>query len=205
VKAKNLWFWPAALTCVFAISTANAQTIQPNLVGNGGFETGDFTDWTLSGNLENYGVSSSAAHSGNYGAFFEAQGSQTFLSQQLPSMSGGTYTLDFWLQYAETDPNNLATVSWNNQQIYSSSDAPASGWIEFTFTGLTATSASTPLVFGFQQDAGALYFDDVSVYPAPVPEPSTWCIGACGLALLGAGRGRLRRAASSDAPAWTHN
>lgn len=43
-------------------------------ITNGGFETGDFTGWTLGGNTGYTGVTGSYAHSGNFGAYFGAGG-----------------------------------------------------------------------------------------------------------------------------------
>src|SRR5262249_25131594 len=51
-----------------------------NLV-NGGFETGDFTGWDLSGNTGFTGVSAINPHSGTYAAFLGPIGSLGFLCQ----------------------------------------------------------------------------------------------------------------------------
>ena len=50
------------------------NAIATNLVSNCGFETGDFTSWTIGGNTLNpggayYGLDSFDANSGNFGAF----------------------------------------------------------------------------------------------------------------------------------------
>src|SRR5437016_2189236 len=66
---------------------------------NGGFETGDFTGWTLAGNTDNtagvfsghFGVN---PHSGSYQAYFRQIGSFASTSQNTPA---GSYDLSFWL------------------------------------------------------------------------------------------------------------
>ena len=87
----------AAALLLCAVGSARATG---NLVVNGGFETGNFDGWTLTGNTGYLGVASYAAHSGNYGAFFGAIGSPTYLtqSQNLSTTAGDTYTLSFWLK-----------------------------------------------------------------------------------------------------------
>jgi len=175
----------AGTTMIFATS-ANAS-----LVNNGGFETGDFTDWMLSGNLGNNFVIPEAAHSGNYGADFGDSGSQAFLAQTLATTVGASYDLSFWLRNTGGAPN-LFTVSWNGNQIYTKADASVFDWTQYSFN-VTATLASTPLVFGFRQDPVYFNFDDVSVEQVAVPEVSTCLAGVLMLLPFGASSLRMLR------------
>lgn len=69
-------------------------------IDNGGFETGDFTNWTRSGNLGATLVSGPYANSGNFGAQLGPVGSEGFLSQNVTGLTtGGSYDLTFFLQY----------------------------------------------------------------------------------------------------------
>ena len=58
---------------VAGILLSFAQPISANLIANGGFETGDFTGWTLTGNVDvstrvtNARVDPKYVHSGFYG------------------------------------------------------------------------------------------------------------------------------------------
>ena len=66
--------WAAASIC---------DSIAGNVIVNCGFETGDFTGWTLTGNTGFTGVTSGSPYvnSGTYGAYLGPVGSDGFLSQ----------------------------------------------------------------------------------------------------------------------------
>ena len=77
--------WAAASIC---------DSIAGNVIVNCGFETGDFTGWTLTGNTGFTGVTSGSPYvnSGTYGAYLGPVGSDGFLSQ---SFLGNTLTFVF--------------------------------------------------------------------------------------------------------------
>lgn len=79
------------------------QSASGNLVGNCGFETGDFTHWSVSGNSGFTGVTGgSYAYSGNYAAYLGPVGSDVYLSST-DYLQGNTLTFaarqdsSFWL------------------------------------------------------------------------------------------------------------
>ena len=170
------------LVCLVVVLSLSL-TASANLVINPGFETGDFSGWTRSGNTGFFsftGVSASAAHTGSFGAFSGPIGSLGFLSQNLVTDPGASYDLTFWLSNTGGTPNQFQ-ASWNGSVIAGSlmSNAAAFSYRQFTFPGLLATGSSTALQFGFRQDPAFWFFDDVSMTrsaPASVPEPfsSLW-------------------------------
>ena len=145
------------------------------LVLNGGFETGDFTGWTLSADSYNFFAdngyySGITPHSGTYEAALLTSGSLGYLSQTIPTTAGTSYLLSFWLNNSYHDSGEFL-VSWNGNMLLDETNPVAPGWTNIQFT-VTATGASTVLQFGFQDDYDNFGFDDVSITPmtlAPVP------------------------------------
>ena len=136
----------AVLAGGFALPT------QAQLITNGGFETGDFSSWTVPASPFVY-VGTGIAHSGTFGVGFSRVGSQDFISQTLTTVVGDNYTLDFWLGNV-VGPPNLFTVSWNGSILaaLTQTNAAAFAYAHFTATGLVATSTSTTLTFGGRHD-----------------------------------------------------
>ena len=186
-------FWSASQP-VFGGSVCAA--ISPNLVSNCGFETGDFTGWTIGGNTLNpggnyYGVDAFDANSGNYGAymsqdFIDAGTAPITLSQTLTTTVGQAYNITFWLEQ-DTAPTtgytHLFGAAWGGTTFLSLAPTVASPGTVGSFTRYsfmeTAAGASTALKFTFENDDSYWSLDDVSA--ASAPEPSTGLLG--GLAL----------------------
>jgi hypothetical protein len=176
----------ASLALVLGAATLSAGS----LVVNGGFETGDFTGWTQGGNTGFMGVSDEFAYSGDYGAYFGAEGSDGSLSQTLTTVVGTSYTLSFWLENDGSGTNDFS-VSWDGYTLLPNwTDADSFGYTEYTFSGLIGTGSDT-LTFTARNDPGFYGLDDVSVSTgSAIPEPAT--LGLIGAALAGLGLLRKR-------------
>jgi len=175
---RNLLHVAAAITMMAAATaTAGAQ----NLVQNGGFETRDFSGWTLGGNSGyrtvecGYGTQ----HTGNCAGSFGAVGSDGTISQTFGSNAGDQLTFSFFLQNDGGAPNDFF-AAFNGNQLLSLSNAGAFGYTQYAYT-VTATGSDNS-TFGFRQDPSYFHLDDVSVVASTTttPEPSS-------MALLGTG------------------
>lgn len=195
LMSKHLTLFAAAFFGLLpATVTAN------NLVSNPGFETGDFSGWTLSGthagtddNGIYYGVDGLDAHTGQYGAYFGPVGGILELSQTFSTVPGVAYTVNFWLAHSPETPFpylNSFAASFGGTSLISETNFPESSFGGYFFSGL-ATSTSTNLVFAFRDDASFFSLDDVSVTSSSVPEPASVLLVVLATIALFLGRQRL--------------
>ena len=154
-----------------------------DLVFNGGFETGDFTGWILSGNPIPGTVDNLNPHSGLFAADLIAAGSPSFMDQFLATTPGVTYNLTYFLDVSFSfasppEAANGAPVEFvtqvNGITLFDQTDIPPQPYMRYSFPFL-ATGTSTDLKFGFRNDAGAFFLDDISV--AAAPEPGSLWLG----------------------------
>lgn len=162
-------------------------SIGQNIVQNGGFETGDFTDWSFSGTANRFGTlyngvvsvatygseATNFIHSGTYGA---ALGYKKFayLYQSLATIPGQTYLFSFWLNNPGGDTPNQFLVDWNTNAsgtntIFNESNIGAINDWTNVLSVLTATGTNTTIVFGCINDNYYFGLDDVNVWPIPWP------------------------------------
>ena len=198
------------------LATFSAGAAQANIVTNPGFETGDFTGWSLSGDTTLQLVDDFFPHSGNFGAFLGTcdfddpfcDGSTNSVAQTLATTEGTSYDIEFWLNIEVTP--NFFSVSFDGIVLDSLTDrttfidggcshpSPIAGgcYTLFSYTAL-ASSATTDLVFTFQHDPWGWDLDDVSVEAATaVPESGSLPLVAVGLIALLALRRRYGSAAN---------
>jgi hypothetical protein len=179
-----------------------SQSKADSLVTNGGFETGDFTGWTLSGNDvpggegNLYGVEAGvdpvagmAPHSGSFQAYFgDLVSNPTTLSQSVATVPGSQYAVSFFLaQYTlpgSGPTSDIFSASFGGSTLANLTAIPDQGYTEYSFT-VDATSSMSTMDLTLGNDNGYFLLDDVSV--APTPEPSTWVFmltGTIGSVLL---------------------
>ena len=184
----------ALLLCTL-VGATNSRA--DDLITNGGFETGDFSGWTLSGAATSsafpsafYGVDAADAATGSYGAYLGSEFSTLTLSQTFPVQQANYYTVSFSLaQNSAVLPgfNNSFLVSFNGVPLFSETNAPVSAFTNYSFTTSTAAigTGSALLQLTSQNDPGYFSLDDVSVSTGTAtPEPATLLLIAPALAIM---------------------
>jgi len=183
--------WAARLS-IAALALATPLGAQ-NLVTNPGFETGDFTGWTQSGNTGFTGVNCGGyVHSGDCAAYFGPVGSEGYLFQTIiPTNPGSLYDINFWLWHPSSGGNQNFSAYWDGNLFYTNLGAPPiTSYEQFgTILPGRATLPYTELSFSFRDDPSFWYLDDVCVdevggacplSTGVVPEPTS-------IVLLGTG------------------
>jgi hypothetical protein len=193
------------------LATGGAQTLPFTLaVGNGGFETGDFSDWVFIGTTNADYVASPPdytpyVHSGGFAGVFGEPAKLASLSQLVPSVPGQSYLISFWLDNPVRGGSNQFQFNWNGTTLYSHTNFPVFQWTNLVFQ-VNATQSTTPLQFLFKNPPDAFGFDDVNVTPvAPLAFSSVtvsngWVAFAWS-AVPGLGY-QLQYATNLPAPAW---
>ena len=165
------------------------------LVTNGGFETGDFSGFTQTGNPGATYVSSSplVVASGAYGAQFGPIGSIGTITQTLATNAGQNYLISFDLRNLGGTPN-FYDVLFGGVSLFTATNSAAFGYTNFSTTA-TALGVSTDLAFNFRHDPTSFALDNVSVTAVngAVPEPATWAMMLIGFGAMGVSMRRRRR------------
>jgi hypothetical protein len=187
----------AALIGAFVSLNAPAQAIE--YVTNGGFETGDLTGWTLSGNANSGNVIISSdggfpAGTGPYYAWAQPEGSMGYLGQTLATLAGQTLTVSgYYLSYGGGSTELL--VSFNGVTLLDDNSAlDSNGWTHFSFN--VVAQGNDILKIGVRS-VDWMYLDNFSVIgeAAETPLPATLPLFASGLGALGLlARRRIKQA-----------
>jgi hypothetical protein len=187
-----------ALIGLFLLATAfllpGAARADNNLVQNGGFESGDFSNWSITGDVPGAQITTNDPHSGQYAAQFQAD-SYVYITQSIstPSAPGQGYNLLWWYNIHELPPIDMQ-VYWGKKLVYDYNTPGSLPWTEGFLSNLAPTGLETELTFGFLVPDPQSYFelDDISVTPSPTPEPgSLLLLGSGVLGLAGAVRRQL--------------
>jgi hypothetical protein len=182
VYTANLWF--TNLSSGLAQLRQFTVQVDQELVLDGGFEAGDFTYWTLSGDSSIYtnnypdftGDPNGLPFSSYDGLYYAALGQPydlAYLSQPLPTEAGQIYLLSFYLENLDGSTPNQFVVEWNTNStspnvIFDQTNMGAFGYDNFQFV-VEAASNTTTLQFGFRNDYDFFCLDAISVMPVPMP------------------------------------
>jgi hypothetical protein len=132
------------------------------LVVNPGFETGNFSGWTQSGDTSFTTVSNIMNHSGSFAAQLGPL-TEAFLSQTITTVVGQTYNVTFWLADDAAGPPNDFSASFAGVSILSIVNDPSGFPYTLYSANITATSTSSVLQFAFSNEAAYWHLDDVCV------------------------------------------
>lgn len=166
---------------VVALGISPQALASVNLVTNGSFETGSFSDWTQFGNTGSTFVLSDGSSNGNYSASFGAVGSLGGISQSFATVAGKGYEIAFDLSNLGGSPNEYNVQFGSTVLAHEYNQSPYS-YQHFSYI-TTAASPTTTLAFSFQQNPSFFRLDGVSVNP--VPEPEEWAMMAISVPLVG--------------------
>lgn len=159
-----------------AIQTVPFRLQVNPLIQNGGFETGSFGFWTLSGNPGNSSVGNTGQYSGDqayiHSGFFAAMLGRTnalgSLSQTVPTTPGQLYLLSFWLDNPAASPTNQFMAAWNGTIFFAQTNTHSFSSTNLQFL-VSATGSNTVLQFSFRNDTNYFGLDDINLTPVSRP------------------------------------
>lgn len=156
-----------------------------NLVANGDFETGDFSNWNYTSQDSFSFVGTGFAESGSYAAFFGdlQEDSGGSISQSLATVAGTQYLFSFWFAGNGDNPSGFSAIL-GGDTFYQVTNPPYdSNYVNYIYE-FTATSNSTLLEFNAYDDVSYINLDNVSVTPLSVPEPASMMLFGIGMVTL---------------------
>lgn len=148
---------------LLAAGLASAPASAANLVGNGGFETGDFTGWTLGGTPNAERVSSSDPFYGTYSARLGgAARTPGYIEQTVDTVAGTEYVLFFVLA---NDPAiaSFFSASVDGIDVTSLTNSSAFSYHPTILTFVADGASVLRFSFRHQPAQGYFHLDDVIV------------------------------------------
>jgi hypothetical protein len=136
-------------------------SITSEALQNGGFETGDFTAWTVFNPDGFVSVSTANPHTGNFAAKMGTAGQDGSITQTIATTPGQHYTFSFWHTCDGGTPNDFSAL-FGGVTVYSVTNEGAHDYVQSTFD-VVATGTSTDVQLKARNDPGYDYLDDVSV------------------------------------------
>lgn len=142
---------------------------EKNYVENLGFETGDFTSWTVDGDPDAADISKEASnvHAGSYALhYWKGEPFAFTLSQTVTDLPNGTYSLSAWIHGGGGEKTLQLVVSdYGGDPL--TVDIVNTGWLAWntpTIPEIIITEGKCTLGLNVVSDAGSwAFFDDVSL------------------------------------------
>ncbi|MEJ0076865.1 MAG: VCBS domain-containing protein [Alphaproteobacteria bacterium] len=148
-------------------SASITEDAGPTVLVNGGFESGDLTGWTTSGSHISAEFLGLGGEFGNYAAKLAPTAAFETLSQDVATVAGQHYELDFYVSGDSESSSNSMTVTWDGTTVLALG-TQFGGLTHYSFD-VVATDASSTLAFTYADDGVGMFVDQVNVNPATGP------------------------------------
>jgi hypothetical protein len=151
---------------------ASTSIFANNLVLNGDFATGDFTDWTVVyGSNLTVSCASGLPFSGCVAQFGSTTPDLNVISQSISTLPKTNYEISFFLKedgIQGDSPPNKFVAQFGNTTLLQLDDENAFDWQHYTLFG-SASSTNILLQFSGRNFEGYFYLGDITILPLSLP------------------------------------